>query len=174
MKQANEKNVCMQCRECCVFADDEIYFGPVATNSEKKTLLKIGKKNSSFEEHGNLHKIKLVKHGGHNRCPFLDTKTWLCTVYDKRPFDCKLYPYIITWDKSKRNIVLCHQTEMCKAHQTKDSKEHDAYRDYVIQYLCTPEVVNMLRENPELIWDYDKDFDECYKFRILTKLIKSS
>lgn len=47
----------------------------------------------STEDHGVLKLIKKKPDTG--TCVFLDDKTNKCTIYNKRPLECRLYPFVL-------------------------------------------------------------------------------
>ena len=39
-------------------------------------------------------------------CIFLDDNTMRCTIYNKRPLECVLYPFLLDFDKNVVNVKL--------------------------------------------------------------------
>ena len=55
--------------------------------------------------------FRLVRENG--TCKFLDGKT--CSIYDKRPMECRIYPWVFDWDGNQLNFKLhggCPQKEL--------------------------------------------------------------
>jgi Fe-S-cluster containining protein len=72
---------CLSCRGCCRFAEKDSVWLPHLLGEEKKQLAEISVLPDPRQEN--------------YFCVFLDTKTNKCQVYAKRPFDCRLYPFLI-------------------------------------------------------------------------------
>ncbi|MCX8196402.1 MAG: YkgJ family cysteine cluster protein [Acidilobaceae archaeon] len=57
-----------------------------------------------------LGRVKTLGGPGGKTCPFL-SREGLCTIYDKRPFDCRLWPLMVYYDFEREEfiIVLDHE-----------------------------------------------------------------
>ncbi len=163
MIQISSKNICTGCRGCCIFDKDYYFFAPVVTKEEKQILIEKHSKNESdFEEKDGRLQIKLKQFTEDKVCPFLNTKTWLCGVYENRPFDCKLYPYVLMWDKDKAHVVLAIDKSGCPAYDLKKEEEKLHYHQEIVKYLNSEKTREMLQKNNYLIWDYLEGFMPVY------------
>ena len=72
---------CLSCKGCCRFAEKDSAWLPHLLAEEKERLAGI----SVLPDPGQ----------GNYLCGFLDEKTNKCGVYAKRPFECRLYPFLI-------------------------------------------------------------------------------
>jgi len=48
--------------------------------------------------------LTLKKKQNSSNCMFFDETTNQCTVYDNRPFDCKMFPFDLYWDENDNEI----------------------------------------------------------------------
>ena len=53
--------------------------------------------------HGTL---KVLKQKNNGKCIFYDENTHVCSIYEKRPFDCRMYPYVIAYRNNKVEFLL--------------------------------------------------------------------
>lgn len=60
-------------------------------------------KEDTYTETGEIFRIKKSSVTGF--CKFLD-ENQRCTIYDKRPVECRLYPYIMQYDFEKKRVLL--------------------------------------------------------------------
>lgn len=74
---------CLRCRGCCRFKDRQGPWQPHLLGSEKELREKTGMvANEAGREPG-------------YRCVSLDTARNECTIYPSRPFECRLYPFVL-------------------------------------------------------------------------------
>jgi Fe-S-cluster containining protein len=173
MIQISSKNVCTSCKECCIFTHEDAFFAPVVTNSEKELINKKRKNPGIFEKKKNTWQIKLVDYKGKKVCPLLDTKTWLCGAYEDRPFDCKIFPYLLMWDANRETIVLAKIDDACPAFDNKTKAEQEVYLADLIKYLQSEKITNLLLENSNHVWENQNDFIPVMMMKKLTKLMKA-
>ena len=94
MKQFLRSDVCLSCEGCCRFNKEKSEWRPKVTNAEIKLISeeKIAS-GERVEEDGYLND-KLC-HGTHV-CTFFNPEDSTCAIYDIRPFECRLYPFVLT------------------------------------------------------------------------------
>jgi len=110
--------ICLSCQGCCRFREAESLWRPkvapgeLETNEYKKDLAK------ALGEDGY---IKTVEGQGQNRCAFLDLGTNKCGIYACRPFECRLYPFVLVKEKDKVVVSAHHACPYVQ--EKKDSEE---------------------------------------------------
>ncbi len=94
-----ESEVCIACRGCCRFAEKHSIWHPSVTAGEARRLLKDPA----------LKKIPALYCGEEADyiCIFLRQKDNLCSVYSRRPLECRLYPFLIN-RKGKKIYLAVH------------------------------------------------------------------
>jgi Fe-S-cluster containining protein len=90
-----------------------------------------------YADHNELNKLKIekIKNNGDGSCYFLDIKG-TCNCYDKRPLECRLFPFDI---KEMDNKLFWIVWDVCKATSELNCKES----------------VEILEESILKIWDMD-------------------
>ena len=108
----NEKNICTDCITktggCCTDMNlfvDVTEAQPFLEAKEKGLL----PDNHSFDKLDNRKDLFIYQSRG-ERCMFLSTSN-ACSIYDKRPSICKLYP--IVWNKTAVNPINIYADMLC-------------------------------------------------------------
>jgi len=168
VKTITKSHHCIACRECCKFLKDEIDFAPLFTSDEiKKIEYKINKDNFSkfFQQHNNsknVFQIKLIKSKKDKKfyvCPFLNEKNHFCGIYKNVPFDCKIWPFMLTKSKDKKNIhLVCFEKCYCPSIKKIKDKEFEDYKKYIINLLKSKKYIAMIKKFPDLVWNEEEDF----------------
>ncbi len=77
-----------------------------------------------FKKYSDVHitkfrKLLILKQKKNGNCIFLNDKTKRCTIYSKRPLECKIYPYLLCFQRSKPDVYLdkryCQSLKTLKA-----------------------------------------------------------
>ncbi len=164
MKQIVQHEQCLRCRECCRFRADRQDFAPIFTAEELEAIRAARSSLPEFvpfKQTENIFQIRL-KQAVHPDpvypyvCPFLDEDSYQCTIYDVRPFDCRVWPFIILKQTETGAIRLEHFTESaCLALQEVSPDDFRDYEAYMQEYVASEEFVNFLKRYPDLIWVSD-------------------
>ena len=95
-KQSFSDSVCSKCsQKCCSFHKKNNPEATLSYNEVKRIEQATGhsdfyeEKQSCFAD-TSYYKLKVTSN---NDCVFYDTQKEICTIYDIRPMDCKLYPF---------------------------------------------------------------------------------
>lgn len=158
--------VCLSCDGCCRFKDQDSRWRPKLGEGEIRQVQtalvdKIFSKDS-IDADGFL-KTKPCGHG--YECEFFENKGNTCRIYTNRPFECQLYPYILSRHDGKE-AVFVHLN--CPFVQEKiDTKEFTDYVARLKTYLSQDDVLGFLRSSPALVGDYSGYEEELrYLFTI--------
>lgn len=72
--------------------------------------------------------MKVLKKKDNETCIFLDNEKKLCSNYENRPLECKIYPYLLDFSSGETNIKL--DTRFCPSLHTLSSDVSELL-DYV-------------------------------------------
>ncbi len=162
---------CFSCHTpCCRFLLKDKYFAPIATDIEtnniyKKTGTRINFKQ--FKKNKNIFQVRLKKSKKTNiyLCPFLNEETNECQVYDCRPLDCALWPFILV--KKNREIFLSRmRKKLCPSLKKISNKKFLNYMEYLKSKKMINELRNLIKKYPGLAWEWEKDFICLYKLHL--------
>lgn len=156
MKQIIPQEVCLGCRGCCRFKQIDSAWSPCLLDEEIQDLLD-KKIPPAFISSGK--KLLPIPHpqGEGFICPFLDVKDNKCKVYSFRPFECRLYPFLINLRKGKVILTLDLNCPYVQEHLK--TNEFKKYTAYLIAFLNSPAQAKLLKENPQIIQAYEEVLD---------------
>lgn len=83
---------CLTCEICCRFPERHSQLIPFFMGRERGTYYGC--------------RIDVIKHGDGYICPYFLPNENRCSIYEKRPLDCRLYPFMITYDETYRKVIL--------------------------------------------------------------------
>jgi len=95
------KDNCLKCDICCRFPEKYSPLIPFFLHSEMVEA----KYFPCIGSHYGC-RIDTVSYKDHYSCPNFSEKTNGCNIYEKRPLDCRLYPFMITYDEDYKNVIL--------------------------------------------------------------------
>ena len=125
---------CQSCRFCCRFETSEAHYAPLFTGEEVERVRSTGLGLDVFNPHGcsaNLSQVALQASAVASEtmlvCPFLDEATHRCRIYEIRPFDCRIWPFILMLDEGRDRILVAHfAKDLCPI--TRDMGQEDFAR----------------------------------------------
>ena len=154
---------CQACRGCCKFSKEDIDFGPLFTREEidiLKSKIKVLPKLKSFKGSSKAFQFELIKSrqedGSYKyACPFLDEQTHLCDIYQYRPLDCRMWPFLIMrGEENKKSFIACFEMEDCPVTDKMDDLQFLAYKKELFSLIEGENILSVVKENPDMIWDY--------------------
>ncbi|MDP3143463.1 MAG: YkgJ family cysteine cluster protein [Candidatus Omnitrophota bacterium] len=96
--------------------------------------------------------IELKRIGGLFCCSFFNAKGNSCQIYKIRPFDCRLYPFVLI-DLQDKIILAAHQ--LCPfVAQSIQTKKFQSHASYLKKFFAKKGIQDFLKANPSLIQDY--------------------
>lgn len=149
LKQFVPSSVCLKCDGCCRFQLSDSPWRP-----------KVGEQEIS---HGVDTKgyVQTIASGDHQQCVFFNKADNTCGVYERRPFECSLYPFILS--QTQQGIkVYVHLA--CPHVQDNETKENfKEYVSYLTAFFSQPQTKDFLKNNSRLLHDYSH-FGQELKF----------
>jgi len=169
--------ICLSCQGCCRYKEAESVWRPkvapaggearplgrpeeLEDNEHKKDL------TWALGQDGYLKTVPLSgtpfgrKEQGQNRCAFLNLETNKCGVYSGRPFECRLYPFLLTRSKENGRVTVSVHLSCLYVQQSRYSAEFEKHVDVLKAYLSGEERARFLQNNPALVGDYGEYRDE--------------
>ncbi len=141
LKQFVPSNVCLKCDGCCQFKSEDSPWRP-------KTGAQEGFE-ASVDEKGY---VKAIAACGNHFCQFFNTDNHHCKVYDKRPLECALYPFILSRAGNDVNVFV-----HLACPYVQDTQSTDLLTDhvsYLKDLLHRADVKDFLKRNKRLLHDY--------------------
>lgn len=162
-KNITKSKICLTtCRECCKFKKDELYFAPVFTKEEYEQVKGRKAKFVLRPRSKNIYQIVLKpsRKGDYFVCPFLNENNQACRIYHDAPFDCRLWPFVLTKKRNNPNVVYlaCFESGFCPSLDATPKSEFKKYTAYITKYLKKKGIVEWIKKYPGLVWDKEDDF----------------
>ena len=141
IKQYVPSTVCLKCDGCCRV--------DLATSPWRP---RVGE-HEPLSEHADAQGYLTTKplHERH-QCQFFNPSDFTCTVYDKRPFECALYPFVLSNEDGE---IKCYMHLACPHIQdTLNSDTLNRYTSYLHDWFSSKSVNLWFQENGRLLHDY--------------------
>ena len=156
IKQFVPQEVCLKCEGCCRFTQADSVWLPCLLDKEIQDLLEKKIPPVSISAKRKIQPI-LNPAGDGYTCAFFNPADNKCKIYDLRPFECQLYPFIINLRGKK--VLLTVDLNCPYVKENMNKKEFEDYVNYLSAYLNSPEQLEMLKDNPQIIQAYEDVLD---------------
>lgn len=105
IKKILNKNVCAECKTCCIFDRYDVWEIPVFTSEICEKILAV-KPETKFisKDGGYIFRVEKFSDEGLFSCPALTENG--CMLGDEKPFDCRIWPYRIMEISGRRAITI--------------------------------------------------------------------
>jgi uncharacterized protein len=156
MEQFIPQKYCLECKHCCRFAQADSVWTPCLLDEEVQDL--IGRDIPSVFL-SPQRKFMLIPNpeGEGFICPVLNVPDNKCKIYNSRPFECRLYPFLITVREKKVLLTVDLNCPFIK--ENADSQKMKDYIVYLTSFLNSPSQLRLLKDNPQIIQAYEEVMD---------------
>lgn len=151
MLQFVTSSYCLKCLGCCRFYKKISGWSPHLSDKDIENLLKNNIAPSLISSHKTI-KLKAIQEQAIFICPFFSLKNNRCKIYKIRPFECKLYPFLI--NKSGKNVFLAIDISCRYIAENLKSKKFEQYINYLTKLVSGQKFKSFLKNNPQLIHRY--------------------
>jgi Fe-S-cluster containining protein len=146
LKQYVPSSVCLKCEGCCRFALSDSPWRPKTGQAEGI---------NQIDPQGYL---KTVAEGKHHNCQFFNKIDHTCGIYEHRPFECALYPFILS--KTFLGIRVYVHVACPHVQENENKEEFFLYASYLKEFLKDPKIKEFLKRNDRLLHDYSEFHQE--------------
>lgn len=146
-------NICLKCDGCCRFAQADSEWRP-KTDSEEDLEMYIDCIDES-------RYLKVEVEQGICKCIFLDLDDNKCDIYDNRPFECRLYPFMLVRDKDSVYVAVHLSCPFVQEHL-----DDEMFVDHVSslrEYFVQQDVKDFVRRHEFLAGEYTDYRNEIKK-----------
>ena len=185
--------VCLSCEVCCRFPDRDSSFRPFFTESEIQQAIALGIDASHFSNSQGSQVEPVTNPVGEGYlCPAFDPETSHCRIYEVRPLDCQIYPFVVMWDEGQQTVSLgwdtkcpfmCDQSSLAEvntnnlttatpSYSLPDNLDH--FAQTMAERLESPEMIHTLSATPQLVMGFQEDVVMLQKLPRLTKIFLSN
>lgn len=157
IKQIVPQGICLECRGCCRFREAVSPWTPSLLSEEAAFLKKSGIQESFYS----LEKKKILPVWNEKEntflCPFIEEKSYRCEIYDFRPLECALYPFLLS--SRGKKIFLSADLHCPYLESQGKSQEILEYAQYLHNFFSSDPGKKMLENNLHLVQPYEDVLD---------------
>ncbi|MFH1245221.1 MAG: phosphatidylglycerol lysyltransferase domain-containing protein [Candidatus Omnitrophota bacterium] len=148
--------VCLKCEVCCRYLSPATIYVPYFFPEEIKN---IHPEEGDFTAAGSALDFKPlpVTHKDCYICRFFVPQENKCRIYSHRPYDCRLYPFMITYAQDYQSIVLVLDTKCPYCQDKFNTQEFKSYGESLLKALDSPLMAGRVKENRNFISDFQED-----------------
>jgi len=140
--------ICLSCKGCCRFINKNTVWQPHLTAEERLVF----KNKGYFEKDFNKKLVEAQRRGKLFYCQFFSSPQNSCRIYRFRPFECRLYPLVLTVDKGV--IMLAAHLACPFILSNLNTKEFKRYVEYLRKYFFKNETRKFIKANPAIAQNY--------------------
>jgi len=143
VKQLISQAFCLQCRGCCRFSQQQSIWQPHLLEEEKQALGEIIVV-ASPEENNFI-------------CSNLSRADNKCKIYERRPFECQLYPFL--FDRKNHKVFLALDLNCAFVRENSNDRQFKEYACSLAELVQSKDYIDKLKNNPLLIQEYEGVMD---------------
>ncbi len=149
LKQFVPSEVCLQCDGCCRFKSADSPWRPKLGQGERAGLAATITAGDWLDDDSH---IKTLRQCGEDMCRFFNASDHTCQVYSARPFECALYPFVLS--RSAAGIDVHAHLSCPYVQDTEALAAFEEYIGYLKNYFQSAAVQDFLKRNAGLVHDY--------------------
>jgi Fe-S-cluster containining protein len=173
LPQIVPSSTCLRCDVCCRFPDPDSSLRPYFTGEDIEQAVAAGIDRAAFsDQHGSQVTLVPGQTNDGYQCPAFDPATAHCTIYDRRPFDCRIYPLALMWNEAHDQVVLGWDTK-CPFLREQVPADIHRHAVHVMALLDQPGVTKTLAAHPRLIGRFQEDVVALASLPHVTEAISS-
>jgi hypothetical protein len=154
IRQFIPQEFCLKCEGCCRFASLDSAWAPCLLDEEIQDYL--DKNNLPPALISIDRRIQPIPNPGKDNfiCAFFNLQENKCKIYEIRPFECQLYPFLISLRHKKVFLTVDLNCPYIK--EKIDTAQFKEYVEYLGTYLNQPAQLRMLKDNSHLVRAYEE------------------
>lgn len=152
--------VCLKCDGCCRFKEPGTIWRPKMTQEEAAFVKTSGLAQKIFSADlvDEQQFIRTKPGCGEHLCQFFNPGDHTCAIYQARPFECELYPYVISRGENGTALYVHLNCPHVEANHQKSYMTQ--YNRYLKDFFKRSDVRGFLQRNREYLNDYSVYKDE--------------
>jgi hypothetical protein len=152
LKQFVPSQKCLRCDICCRFTSANSVWSPILTDFD---IARLTNYPVNLELLSNRKTFKLQPYGCMFICPFFEVKDNYCKIYNLRPIDCQLYPFLLA--KKDKKVFLSYDRRCPFMKDKQNSAKLKNFISYLIEFLEIDDIKTIIKNNPQIIADYKNE-----------------
>jgi hypothetical protein len=149
LQQFVPSEVCLKCDGCCRYKEPDSAWRPKLGQEDQSNLAALITAADVLDKQGY---IKTIQSCGEHFCRFLNGGDNTCGIYTKRPFECSLYPFIISQETDAVKVYVHLACPYVQEHLPRAN--FDAYVVYLKEFFHLAPTIEFLSRNKAMFHDY--------------------
>ena len=149
LKQFVPSEVCLKCNGCCRYKEADSVWRPKLGPDDQKNLAALITNGDVLDDQGYVKTIQVC---GEHFCQFLNGADNTCRIYNNRPFECSLYPFIISQTADGVKVYVHLSCPYVQDHLARE--DFDAYVAYLKGFFRRQDIMFFLSRNKAMFHDY--------------------
>lgn len=151
IRQFVTEDACLTCHGCCRFLQKHSVWGARLLDEEIDGLLQHGLPPSLLTADKELRLVNFAKENI-LVCSLFNPQENKCKIYEHRPFECRLYPFLL--NRKGPKIFLAVDLKCPHIQKNLKNKEFNEYVKYLTGLLKSPHYRELFKNNPHIIQKY--------------------
>lgn len=163
LKAFVSSRVCLSCDGCCRFKEPGTIWRPKLTDEETRQLQTSPLAELIFQTDArDANQFIRTKPGcGEHLCQFFNTDNHHCAIYNARPFECELYPFVMSRNAHGTALYVHLNCPFVQDQLGQDTIK--TYEQYLYEFFRREDVRAFLLRNRAYLNDYSEYNDELLK-----------
>jgi len=149
LKQFVPSEICLKCNGCCRYKEADSAWRPKLGANDQQSLADLIIAGDVLDTQAY---IKTIQTCGEHFCRFLNGVDNTCSIYTKRPFECSLYPFILSKTPDVVKVYVHLSCPYVQDHLPR--AEFDAYVVYLKGFFRRMDIRDFLSQNNIMFHDY--------------------
>jgi len=149
LKQFVPSEYCLQCKGCCRYKEADSAWRPKLGAGDKEDLAALITSGDVLDAKSY---IKTIQTCGEHLCRFLNGANQKCGIYAKRPFECSLYPFILSQTPDAIKVYVHLSCPYVQDHLSQ--ADHESYVAYLKEFFDREDIRGFLSRNKVMFHDY--------------------
>ena len=147
MEQLVTQDLCLKCRGCCRFKEADSIWAPSVLDEEEKLI-----PTFAISSNKKIRVLPCAEKLNNFACSFLNAQDNKCNIYEGRPFECRLYPFLINRKENKFFLALDLNCPFVKENIGSECLKE--YSERLAELLNSPRYKKCFKDNPQIIQAY--------------------
>ena len=153
IKQFVPREFCLKCLGCCRFREENSVWAPCLLDEEIQELIDKDIPPATITADRRIHPVPNPSGEGYF-CAFLSAQENKCKIYNFRPFECQLYPFLLNLRGKK--VILTVDLNCPYIKKSINDPSFKEYSEQLAKFLNSPAQVKLLRNNPQVLQAYEE------------------
>jgi hypothetical protein len=148
-KQFVPSEICLKCNGCCRYKEADSAWRPKLGARDQESLSELITGDIVLDAQSYIKTIQVC---GEHFCKFLNGADNTCSIYTKRPFECSLYPFILSKTPDAVKLYVHLSCPYVQDHLPR--ADFEAYVAYLKEFFRRPDIREFLSHNKAMFHDY--------------------